>query len=443
MMQRLLNLVTPQRLAATLDRPALTQKLTSLLPQASPDRHLALLVVEVRNGASHTVSTYERHPRHVRNAIARMQAVLRPGDALAKIGWERFAIVLFPLQGEGHALLAANKILSALTTPTESVAATETDLSIGVVLHPQYGRDPEHLLRLAELACEGARGEEARIKVYDRHVGAAPADELAQFREFKLALENNAIDVWFQPQIDAGSGACIGAEALLRWERQPGEFVPPPHMVQMAERHGLTALLTSRVLKSALRGWTELRSEGVDVAISVNLCAHDVNDPELPDLVRQGLATWSIPPERLVLEVTEGSLIGDIRTALDVLHALKSLGCRISIDDFGTGYSSMAYLTRLPLDELKIDQVFVRGMLTDRNCATIVRAITDLAHNLGLHVVAEGVGDVDTAKALGAMGCEVLQGFLISPPRPRAAFRQWVRDWDCEAYRRDCLPAAP
>ena len=243
--------------------------------------------------------------------------------------------------------------------------------------------------------------------------------------ELRAALRENDLMLYYQPQLSLQTGMVQGAEALLRWRNVRGEFVPPNIIVDVAERSGLMTELTRWILNTALRHSAEMRVQGIDITLSVNLAAQDLVSPEFVEITDQTLRTWGVPPEKLVLEITEGSMISEVDKVHAVLTRLKEIGVEISVDDFGTGYSSLAYLKRLPLDELKIDQVFVKQMLKDRQDERIVRTIIDLAHNLQLRVVAEGVEDEATLLVLKKLHCDVAQGYCLSKPKPLEEFCAW------------------
>ncbi len=229
----------------------------------------------------------------------------------------------------------------------------------------------------------------------------------------------------YQPQIELKGGTPVAAEALLRWRHPSAGPIPPSTVVGIAERTGLIASLTFWVLNAVLRHAAQLRKEGITPSFSVNLSTRALVDAELPDIVDQALRTWSVPPAQITLEITESSMIGDAERSMAMLTRLKGTGVALSIDDFGTGYSSLAYLKRFPLDELKIDRLFVAGLLADRGDHQIVRSVIDLSHNFELRAVAEGVEEAATLEELKRMGCDMAQGFLMARPMPEREFRAW------------------
>ena len=218
-----------------------------------------------------------------------------------------------------------------------------------------------------------------------------------------------------------------GVEALVRWEHPEHGLLPPAEFLPLAERTGLMGDLTRWVVDAALRQARAWQDAGIEVPIAINLGAANILDAALPDMVAERLAHWEVPGERLTCELSEHTVMADPRRAHEVLRRLRALGVRLSLDDFGTGHSSLAYLKRLPLDEVKIDRVFVAGIVGDVNDMLIVRSTIDLARSLGLEVVAEGVEGADVLDSLRELHCHEAQGFHLSHPLPPAALETWLR----------------
>ena len=230
----------------------------------------------------------------------------------------------------------------------------------------------------------------------------------------------------YQPKVNVGSDLVLGVEALVRWNHPTRGLLPPGDFVPLAERTGAIGDLTRWVLDSAIAQCSEWRQAGLDLAVAVNLAAPNIVDSGLPDLVEELLRRWDVPGDRLECEISEHTVMADPHRALDVLERLRALGVRLSLDDFGTGHSSLAYLKRLPLDEVKIDRSFVMGMADDSNDAAIVASTIDLARHLGLEVVAEGVETEEILRDLADLSCDVAQGFYLSRPLPPEQLRDWL-----------------
>jgi EAL domain-containing protein (putative c-di-GMP-specific phosphodiesterase class I) len=242
-------------------------------------------------------------------------------------------------------------------------------------------------------------------------------------------------ELYLQPQVDAVSGRCDSAEALLRWQRDDGKWMPPPAVFNLAARMGQQGRLSRMLVARVARMADELERSGVPVRVMLNLTADDVRDPELPDLVQQSMANWNVSAGRIGFELTEGSVLSDEPVVEAVLGRLRAQGGVIALDDFGTGYSSLAHLRHLPVDELKVDRQFIAGLGGDGQDRAIVEAILALARAFGLATVAEGVETREQADQLAQMGCLRLQGMLFSPAVPASRFVSWWRAREAQGVR--------
>ena len=410
---------------AELFRETLDQRIAEF----SAEKQEIVAVLMLETVSSHRLLGYPGYPtvdQYMAEVAGRLKPVLRAKDFIARLGRQEFGVVLPNLRSEGQAMLAANKLLSTLQAP---ILLESTEISpqpsLGIALFPEHGNDSQTLIRLAETACTAAKSSPDPYVIYQAHLDQSERLQRTMESELRMALRENELMLFYQPQLFLKSGIVNGAEALLRWRNSRGEFVPPNIIVDVAERCGMMIELTQWVMNTALRHSAEMRLRGIDITLSVNLAAQDLISPEFVEITDQTLRTWGVEPKKLVLEITEGSMISEVDKVHSVLTRLKEVGVEISVDDFGTGYSSLAYLKRLPLDELKIDQVFVRNMLKDRQDERIVRTIIDLAHNLQLRVVAEGVEDEATLMILKEMHCDVAQGYCLSKPKPLNEFETW------------------
>jgi len=350
--------------------------------------------------------------------LARMRSdVLRPGDLLSEVGRDEFACVLDVVSGAGVAMLAAQKTLRALNVPVR-VAETEVYArpAVGVALYPDHGSSPATLLQRAKIACLVARDELERIAVYQEKQEDPHTRMLEYENRLRAAIDQGTLELVFQPQFRLSDGAMVGAESLLRWKDSELGVVPPSQAIAVAESAGLINEVTWWVLNNALRHCAEFRFRGLDIRVGVNLSANNLRERDLPDFIDRALRTWDVPAASLVIEVTETAVLGAAEAIRETFGRLKALGVRLSIDDFGTGYSSMNYLANMPFDEMKIDLSFVRDMVSVPAHERIVRSLIDLAHNLGLTVVAEGVEDEATRVRLTELGCDCIQGYFASKP---------------------------
>jgi sensor c-di-GMP phosphodiesterase-like protein len=245
--------------------------------------------------------------------------------------------------------------------------------------------------------------------------------------ELHLALNCETLTLFMQPQIDAVSGECCGAELLLRWRRENGEWVPPPLIIEMIEENGWHHLFTDWLIRFALYTATELSAAGIEIPLSINLMAADLLDSDLPDMFAQRLETWQIPGSRFTIELTESAMLTDPAGCLEIMRQLRALGLRLALDDFGTGYSSLSYLVNLPVDEIKIDRSFVIAMSASNDHLRVVRTIIDLAWDLEMQPLAEGVESEAQVELLRQLGCNRMQGFLYAEALPLEAFIAWYQ----------------
>jgi diguanylate cyclase (GGDEF)-like protein len=342
----------------------------------------------------------------------RLRAVLRRGDTLARMGGDEFAVLLDCVPDRAAAGELAGRLQDALRRPFAlRGVAVELEASVGVALYPEHGATIGELLQRADVAMYDAKRGRRGIATYSPDRDPYSADRLGLLAELRRAIEHDELVLHYQPKICLASGEVTGVEALVRWQHPTRGLLGPHEFVPFAERTGAVADLTRWVVDHALAACREL-----DLPVAINLAAANIVDVTLPAAIGAALERHGVPAERLVCEISEHTVMADPVRASDVLDGLRALGVVLSLDDFGTGHSSLAYLKRLPLDEVKIDRSFVAGMTEDENDAVIVRSTIDLARNLGLRVVAEGVETAEIMDALAALRCDVAQGYFISRP---------------------------
>ncbi len=363
----------------------------------------------------------------LREAAARMRSAVRDSDTVARLGGDEFAFLL-PTASDAQAMRIAAKIMRAFESPFEiegnSIALAP---SIGVALFPQHGDDAEALIRCADVAMYAAKHDHCGRMIYDKACDRHAVPYLAFRQELRNALAQGEMRLYYQPVIDLASRTVTGAEALARWHHPQRGVLGPDEFIPLAERTGLIRELTLWALETAARHGREWEGMGADLSIAVNLSAQNLHDAGLPETVDRIIAADGGRKTRLCLEITESAVMPGPARALDALNRLSAQGVRISIDDFGTGYSSLAYLKQLPVDELKIDRSFVTGMRHDSDDTVIVRSTIDLAHNIGLRVVAEGVEDQETCDLLASMHCDAAQGYHLARPMDLPDFMDWLR----------------
>ena len=357
------------------------------------------------------------------------QQLVRGGDLVARLGGDEFAILL----RSGDAELAqtvARRLASAFDAPlTLEEHTVDMGAGIGMACWPQHAGDAHALISRAEVAMYSAKQRSAGALMYDPTIDAASAQTLSLLTEMRQAVTENQLRLFLQPKLSLSTGAVVGAEALVRWQHPHRGLVPPLHFIPFAEQTGFIRVLTMWVFEEAARHWRTLHAEGLLITLSVNLSTRDLLDQDLPQKFDALLLKHQVPAEAFCLEITESAIMDDPQRAQATLDRLSALGFKLSIDDFGTGYSSLAYLKRLPVDELKIDQSFVKSMENDPDDAKIVRSTIDLAHNLGLTVVAEGVENAKTWDMLRELNCDQAQGYHMGKPMPADAFANWSVGW--------------
>ncbi|MCH9671816.1 MAG: bifunctional diguanylate cyclase/phosphodiesterase [Gammaproteobacteria bacterium] len=395
---------------------------------ACPEGVVGLIVVQLRRLRELNVDFgYDAADQVVVEVAHRIADCLRENDRMARIGAGEFALILPGLKNAGQPQLAANKIARECSEPLVIGGRDfRPHLALGVTMSPQHHSTVLGLLRCADQALSESRDTGNLITLFEERPG--PEISLVGMeRELEAAIDCRELDAVFQPKVELDSGAFVGVEMLTRWESNAGT-VNPELLVEVAERSGLIMPLTVWGLNRALFEWQEWKAGLPDVGVAVNLSAKLLGDPEIPALISQSIRMWGIEPGRLTLEVTESALMADPESAMMILRAIHDLGVRLAIDDFGTGYSSLAYLKDLPVDQLKIDKSFVLNMIRDDGNRRIVQTVIDLARNLDLTVVAEGVEDEDTLDALTLMGCGHGQGYFIGKPMPAERLFDWFQN---------------
>jgi diguanylate cyclase (GGDEF)-like protein len=357
----------------------------------------------------------------------RLSAATGPSDVLARIGGDDFAVLVPDVPSSHAALVIAERLRAALRRPLNLPAhSIRIGASVGVAVAPEHGSEFEELLRFADLAIYRAHREETEIELYRPERDQALPDRLSLSSELAGAIEREELILHFQPQVDLATGEPLAAEALVRWVHPERGLIPPDRFIPMAETTGVIADLTRYVLDRALAEQARWRAAGHDLAVAVNFAGPNVIDAGMPAAVRHLVKTWDVPHGRLIIEISERTVMHGPQRLTGLLDELRELGVESSLDDFGTGQSSLAFVRDLPVDEIKIDRSFVDGMIGDAANTAIVDATIALGRALGLRVVAEGIEDDATRLALVEKGCDVAQGYLISRPLPADDFLAWI-----------------
>ncbi|MEP7155076.1 MAG: GGDEF domain-containing phosphodiesterase [Betaproteobacteria bacterium] len=412
-----------------LPRSALKSTLANAMDHARmAQRTVGVLVVVLARGDRRDAIFGVQTGDIMRRALKRLPAALRPMDRFVQLSDEKLCVVLPNLKTAAQAWLAAAKLQQALEAPF-SFDDTLTNVRpvVGIACYPDHAEDAEELVVHADIAERIARSRDVAQHVFQNDDRRDADAYLGLDIALREAIRTNQLEVHYQPQVNLKTGACHAVEALLRWTLPERGPISPPAIIRIAEANRLIGGLTTWVLGTVLRHQSEWKQLGVDLEVSLNLSTVTLGDSDLPDIISQAMGTWGSQPEKITLEITESATIGDADQSMAVMKRLKQMGLRLSVDDFGTGYSSLSYVKNFPLDELKIDKLFVQHMRQSKADQQIVRSVIDLAHNFELSVVAEGVEDEATYKDLKKMGCDMAQGFLMSPALTSPKLLEWLK----------------
>jgi len=364
----------------------------------------------------------------LKQVAMRLQAVLRDSDTVARLGGDEFALVL-PMADTELVRVVARRIALALRTPVEFEGQPlDVAASIGSAIFPQHGEDAGTLIRHADAAMYVAKRNNTGHAFYDPSYDVGQREHLSLLSELRRAVEESQLRAYYQPQIDLATGRVRGVEALVRWRHPTRGLLSPVEFMPYAEQTGFVRVVTRWMLAVTVRQCGKWAAQGTPLQVSVNISARDLMNRELPYVVADLLRAHSVPPHLLCLEITESSFMEDPKHAQATLRQLDALGVKLAIDDFGTGFSSLAYLKKLPVAELKIERTFVMGMTEDKDDRVIVRSTIELAHNLGLQVVAEGVENEACLRQLRELHCNYVQGYLVSGPLRRRTLEAWLQE---------------
>ena len=368
---------------------------------------------------------------------------LRSEDTLGRLGGDEFLLLLENLDTGVDVGIVAKDLLETLTKPFKLESGQEifVEASIGISIFPTDGESPEELLRNADTAMYRAKDKgRNQFSFYTSDMGQLARERMELETALHQGMANDELLLYFQPKVDLLSGKMTGAEALLRWNRNQREIIPPMKFIPIAERTGLIIPIGTWVIQEACRQLRDWLDRGYDpIPVSVNVSAQQFMQQDISEIIRDAVATYNLEPRLLGVEITESALTTELEPVVRKLEFLKHNGLQLSLDDFGTGFSNLFYLTRFPLDVLKIDASFVRKIETDQNAQTLIKSVIDLANNFHLRTIAEGVETREVLTYLKQLGCDEIQGYYFSKPLPAAAFeallqKQYALDADGTIY---------
>jgi diguanylate cyclase (GGDEF)-like protein len=373
----------------------------------------------------------------LKNIAERLRSCLRESDVAARLGGDEFAVIQTAIRGQSETTQLVHCIYQAIREPMECVGhLITTDASIGIALAPGDGLDIDQLLKNADLALYGAKGDGRRTyRFFEAGMDARAKARRSLELELRQAITEGGFELYYQPVVDLEDGRISSCEALLRWRHPQRGMISPAEFIPIAEESGMINELGQWVLDTAC---AEAANWPDEVRVAVNVSPVQFKSGTLALKVITALAASGLAASRLELEITEAVLIRDDDAALAILHQLRDIGVRIALDDFGTGYSSLSYLQRFPFDKIKIDRCFVTDLASPEGSSSIVQAVVNIAADRRMTTTAEGVETEQQRELLRALGCSEMQGYLFSPPKPAADIRPLLT-----THRQDPLAARP
>jgi diguanylate cyclase (GGDEF)-like protein/PAS domain S-box-containing protein len=412
------------------NRTLLRDRLGQLIASAHRDNaQFALLFLDldrfkyINDSMGHSVGD-----KLLQSVALRLQACVREGDTVSRIGGDEFIVLLREIDEQGVAMVA-EKLLKTLATPYSlSGQEISTYASIGIALYPQHASDIDVLMKNADAAMYNAK-ENGRnnYKFFTPEMNFRANQVFLMEKDMRVAMEQEQFTLVYQPKVDLATGKICGAEALIRWKHPEKGFISPAEFIPVAEETGQIVEIGEWVLRTACWRFASWQKQGLPaIPIAVNLSIRQLRQPNLAEVIESTLKENGLKPECLELEITEGIMMGDTKVAMEFLIRMHKLGVQMSIDDFGTGFSSLSYLKNLPVNKLKIDQSFVRDIGTDESDAAIIRSIISLGHRLDMKVIAEGVETLEQLDFLRLRGCDEIQGYFFSRPLAADDFFKFV-----------------
>lgn len=413
------------------------QSLTEL-----PNRNLAIMMIQELVSNDTPFGLFHLNLSRVKDVNESLGHEL--GDRLIKTAAKRLTSItsccfLGHLGGDEFILIVKKHKLTSVEDMVETILETlepKVDLDgivlqlqskIGVAFFPQHCADGKSILQLSDTALNFARKHNQTVQVYDHSLDINSGERLELINDLKDAIKDDQLELHYQPKLDMSSGVVTHAEALVRWIHPTKGMIPPDNFISIAEQTGQINALTRWVFIEALNQYNRWKALDIFINIAVNISAENLKSPSFSGFIRESVEQYDVPSHHITLEVTESAVVDNPQEAIELLKQFQLDGFKISIDDYGTGYSSLAQLKQLPVNELKIDKSFVQRLATDEDDRIIVRSTIELAHNMGLSVVAEGIEDQFALTWLAQQGCELAQGYFISRPQPARKLTPWLQ----------------
>jgi diguanylate cyclase (GGDEF)-like protein len=412
------------------NRRAFSTVLDATLATSSADDQFGVLLLDLdRFKEVNDLLGHQTGDRLLREIGPRLAPLLRANDHLSRLGGDEFGVILPGIDTDG-AMKLGNRLRTALMQPflLDNGITQQIGASVGIALWPNHATDAESLFQCADVAMYSAKRSGVGVVMYDPEHGADGRKRLRMAKELRAALDEDQFVLHYQPKFELQSNTVVGVEALVRWQHPKVGAVAPDVFLPLVEQMGCMPELTELVLAKAISQLSVWRMDGKDLTVAVNLSATGLSDDRLVARIAVLLASAGVPAAALTLEITESMLLFDRERATATLEKINALGVTLSVDDYGTGFSSLTYLRDLPVQELKIDRTFVNSLSAWGSDAAIVRSTIDLAHALGMSVVAEGVERPETLELLALYGCDLAQGFHLCVPLAGPELTAWLRD---------------
>ena len=423
---------THDTLTGAANRALLGERVEGALAAAARDGSKVGLLLLDLNRFKEVNDTLGHHTGDLllREVAARLRQSARQSDTVARLGGDEFAVVLPNLAGPEDLLAVGQRVLDTVCGPADLQGVmVDVSASIGAALYPDPSTNATELMQFADIAMYTAKRGRLGVTLYSPGADDDSPERLVTLGELRNAIENDELELFFQPRIEAGTRRLAGAEALVRWRHPLCGLLEPEKFVPVAEHGGLVTAMTDRILTTGLEHYRAWKSQGLVVPLAVNVGAACLLDKDFPTRVAGLLRQHDVPAADLTVEITEAALVTDPAPAAAALAALRGLGVKVSIDDFGTGWSALGHPQTMPLDELRINSRFTARMVTADNGQAMVSAMIQLAHASSLRVVVEGVEDERTLGLVDLIGGDLAQGHHICKPLPAAEIPTWAASW--------------